>query len=183
MIDPNLHHRVAEKGKCLAVEGRHTEALRYYKEALRLAQKQPHADIFFQHYSQCAMESLEMMGAHEEVIAFCEKCIAFLEHKEDSANQEYRKRYLASLWERMAIQMLFLQRYAEAANAFKTALQTAVGAPMPLSSELLAWCQKRYTINKNLIRKSQQRNGYFTVRNDNLKPELAIELPEEYNPY
>ena len=75
----NIHYGVAVKGKIFAVQGNHKEALRHYKEALRMCQILPNADIFFQHYSLCAMESLELIKSYIEVIEFCNKCLDFLE--------------------------------------------------------------------------------------------------------
>ena len=34
----NVHYNVAEQGKVLALQGNHKEALRHYKEALRMCQ-------------------------------------------------------------------------------------------------------------------------------------------------
>ena len=77
-----LHYRIAEKGKMHALDKNHKEALRHYREAMRLTQKQADSEVFFQHYGQCVMESLELSGAYDEVISFCENYRSFLKEKD-----------------------------------------------------------------------------------------------------
>ena len=78
-----LHYRIAERGKLFALDKNYKEALRYYPEALRLTQQEKDSELFFQHYSQCVMESLELSGAHNQVVSFCENYRTFLEEKEN----------------------------------------------------------------------------------------------------
>ena len=61
MADPvafSMHLGIAEAGKVHALAGRHPEALRHYREAIRLAVSSKAPEIFFRHYSQCVLESL-----------------------------------------------------------------------------------------------------------------------------
>src|ERR1044072_2774591 len=99
----NVHFSIAENGKLLALQGNHKEGLRHYKEALRMCQALPNADLFFQHYSVCAMESLELMSSYNEVIDFCDKCIDFLESKEKLKDNLVFEKYFASILERKGI--------------------------------------------------------------------------------
>lgn len=179
----NLHYGVAEKGKVFALQGNHKEALRHYKEALRMCQALPNADLFFQHYSMCAMESLELSESYEEVIAFCDKCIEFLESKDELKDNPVFEKYLASIMERQAIQFLFLGEKQEAAAIFKEVQNRMGKTAMPLTNDLLGWTQRGYTISPAQIRDLQKKHKYFSVRKENVNEKIAVELPQNVNPY
>lgn len=179
----NLHYNIAEQGKLYATQGNHKEALRHYKEALRMSQQVPKADIFFQHYSQCAMESLERIEAYDEVITFCDKCIDFMETKDDLQEHPIFIKYLASLWERKGVQYLFLQEKEEAIEAFEAAIALMKLNKLPLAQELHGWCKRGYTITKQQIENHLKKHQYFTVRKENVNAQIAVELPEMINPY
>ncbi len=179
----NLHYNVAEKGKVFALQGNHKEALRHYKEALRMCQSLPNADVFFQHYSLCAMETLEKMEAYQEVINFCDKCLDFLESKEIDKGQIVFQKYLASIIERKGIQYLYLKENKEAIDCFKEVQKCVDKKMMPLTNDLLNWTLRGFTITPKQILDAQNKYQYFTVRKDNVNPEIAIELPEMVNPY
>ena len=183
MENINLHFNIAEQGKLLAIQGNHKEALRHYKEALRMSQKVPQADIFFQHYSQCAMESLEKMESYHEVINFCDKCIDFMETKKDLRDQPIFMKYLASLWERKGIQHLFLQENQEGIEAFEEAIATIKPHKLPLTQELHNWCKRGYTITKQQIESLLKKHQYYSVRKEKVNSQLAVELPEMINPF
>ena len=75
MVKPvlfTMHLGIAEAGKVHALAGRHSEALRHYREAIRLAVAAKAPEIFFRHYSQCVLESLEKSGGDADIIAYCE---------------------------------------------------------------------------------------------------------------
>jgi len=106
-----LHIRIAEKGKMYSLEGNYKEALRHYKEAIKMMQHSKDSEIFFQHYSQCVMEALELSGAHDEVISFCERYIDFLDQKSDDS--VLIKKHYATVLEKKAIQYLSLIHISE----------------------------------------------------------------------
>jgi len=172
----HMHYRIVEQGKVYALEGNYGEALRHYREGIRLCQRESNSDLFFQHYSQCAMEALELSGANEEVISFCDKTIDFLENKiEDS---EYAKRYYSNLLERQAIQFLLQEEKAEAIQLFKR-VHDLVGIKIqPLTDQLLNWAQRGYTITSKQIKEAQTKYNYFIVRKENVNPAIALQLPE-----
>ncbi|WP_430406051.1 hypothetical protein [Fluviicola sp.] len=180
---PNLHLQIAENGKVLALRGDHKEALRHYKEAMRMCQTAKSSEVFLQHYSLCAMESLELMEAHQEIITFCEKSIDFLTPKKVDRTDEWFRKNLASLWERKGIQCIYLDEKSEAIEAFKTALQEAKELSMPLTKELLNWLQRGYVITPQKVRDLQKRHHYFTVRKENVNEKIAVQLPEMINPF
>lgn len=172
----HMHFRIVEQGKIHSLSGDYSEALRHYKEGLRRCQTEFGSDLFFQHYSQCAMEALEHSGAHEEVISFCEKTREFLADKiEDS---DYSKRYYASLLEREAIQYLFLEEKEEAVDLFKIVHELVGIKTQPLTDQLINWAQRGYTITAKQIKDAQTRFDYFIVKEGNVNPEIAMQLPE-----
>lgn len=183
MENINLHYNIAEQGKVYATQGNHKEALRHYKEALRMSQQVPKSDIFFQHYSQCAMESLEQMEAYNDVIIFCDKCITFMETKDDLQEHPIFIKYLASLWERKAIQYLFLNKKEDAIEAFEQAIDVIKPHKLPLAQELHNWCKRGYTISKQQIEGLLKKHQYHTVRKENVNTQIAVELPEMINPF
>jgi tetratricopeptide (TPR) repeat protein len=179
----NMHFQIAENGKVLALKNNHKEALRHYKEAMRMCQTVEGSELFLQHYSLCAMESLELMQGHEEVIAFCNKSIDFLTEKKTERSDEIIWKYLASLWERKGIQYIHLNEKEEAIEALENALTEANNLSMPLSKELLNWLRRGYTITIKQVRDLQNRHHYFTVRKENVNEKLAVQLPEMINPF
>jgi tetratricopeptide (TPR) repeat protein len=179
----NLHYSIAEQGKVMALQGNHKEALRHYKEALRMCQALPNADLFFQHYSLCAMESLELMGAYNEVVEFCDKCLDFLVSKEKLKDNPVFEKYFASILERKGVQFLLLDEKQEAIAAFKSVQERVGKTMMPLTNELLNWATRGYSISPGQIRDLQKKHKYFTVRKENVNEKIAIELPQNINPY
>ncbi len=182
-LQNNLHFSVAEKGKVFALAGNQKEALRHYKEALRMCQNLPSADIFFQHYSLCAMESLELMEAHNEVIEFCNKCLEFLDSKVPERENEILNKYKASLWERIGVQYLYLNEKQEAQEAFIKATVFFDKKRMSLTNELQNWISRGYMIAKTQLKNVLQKHNYYSVRKDSVNESIAIELPEMINPF
>lgn len=174
----SFHLGIAEKGKIYAVAGNHKEALRHYKEAIKMTQNQVNGEMFFQHYIQCAMESMELMGAYEEVINYCEKFLDLLDTKEQT---EIIVKYKADVLQRMAIQFLYKEDKEEAKALFQIVQKTIGIGKQKLTDELLNWLLRGYNINPKQILEMQKKHQYFIVNKDNLKPEIAIELPEIIN--
>ncbi|HCA23425.1 MAG TPA: peptidylprolyl isomerase, partial [Pseudomonas sp.] len=71
-----LHLGIAEQGKVLALAGRHADALQHYQEALRMAVSSRAPEVFFRHYTQCVMESLELSGELDSVLRYCNEAEA-----------------------------------------------------------------------------------------------------------
>ena len=170
----NLHLGIAEKGKIYAVQGNHKEALRHYKEAIKMTQGQEMGETFFQHYMQCALESFELMGAYDDVINYCEKFMELLNTKEDS---ELISKYKTETWLRMAIQYIYKDD-AETAREYLMAIEKEAGrGKLKMADTLLNWINRKYQITKKQILDLQNDNKYYIVNKNNLKPEIAIELP------
>ncbi len=184
-MEPNqkiaVHFGIAERGKMYSLEGNHKEALRHYREAIQMTVRQEDSDIFFQHYTQCVMESLELSGANEEVISYCEKARAFLEEKESESL--ILKRNIASLLEKQAIQHLLRDERDDAVELLKEAQGIVGRRSNPLTDDLLNWAQRGYHIKETQIRQAQNRHKYFVVRKETVNPAIAVDLPKSVSPF
>lgn len=179
---PALHYGIVEMGKVYCLEGNYGEALRHYREGIRLCttgEKKP--EVFFQHYTQCVMEALELSGTYDEVISYCEKTKSFLEPKlEDS---DFTKRYYASLLEREAIQYIHKEEKESATQLLKEAQALVGRKTQPITDEILNWLLRGYQISSKQIREIQKRYNYFTVREGKVNKNIAIELPKTITPF
>ena len=170
-----LHLGIAEKGKMFALQGNHKEALRHYKEAIKMTQGQEKGDIFFQLYMQYTLESLELMGAYDEVLSYCETLLSFLEGKD---NNEIIIKYKAETWQRMAIQYIYKEDH-ESAKEYLMFVKKETGGPkLPIAERVLDWINRRYNITKKQLTDLQKEHKYFIVTKENINEELAIELPQ-----
>ncbi len=175
MKQTTLHIRIAEQGKLHSIEGNYEEALRHFREAMRMVHDQNESDIFFQHYSQCTMEALELSGAHDEVISFCVKYANFLEQKEED---NLIKKHKAFVWQRQAIQHLLKNETEEAKLLFQQSQHLIGHGKQPLTDELLNWIQRGYMIQKHQVKQLQDKHDYFIVREDQVNRKLALPIPE-----
>lgn len=172
-----MHLRIAEKGKLLCLEGRYTESLMHLREAIKMIQNTTNSDIFFQHYSICVMEVLELSEAYDEVIAYCEKLIELIETA--NIKPELRDKYYAFIVERMAIQYVLKNDIEYAGELLMKVKAKYKCSPMPITEQLLTWINKKYYLKKKQIQELEKINNYFIIRKDNVNPDIAIELPEE----
>lgn len=179
-----LHYRIAERGKLFALDKNYKEALRYYREALRLTQQEKDSELFFQHYSQCVMESLELSGAHDQVISFCENYRTFLEDKvEDKEKDVLVRKHHAFVSERQAVQHI-LKEEPEEAKALLMQVQKDLGkSKQPITDELLGWLHRGYKISADQLRRLQNKHNYFVVRKESVNPKIAMDLPDGFSPF
>ena len=63
-----IHLSIAENGKLQALKGNHEAALKGYREAIQLAVSSKAPEVFFRHYTQCVLESLELTGSYDEIV-------------------------------------------------------------------------------------------------------------------
>ena len=176
-----LHLGIAENGKLYCLRGDYSEALRHFREAIRLSQQHGEMDIFFQHYSQCVLETLELSGAHTEVIECSEGFLEFLADKTDESG--FLNKMRASILERIGVQYLMLDEKAAAVPVLKEALALGGKKGNPLSHELLNWAQRGFAVSKKQIQDLQKRFNYFIVRKDKVNPAIAVELPKAFSPF
>lgn len=166
---------VAEQGKIHALKGQHGEALRHYREALRLATLCQGSELFFHHCTQCIMESLELSGAYETVADYC---IRAEDHFTtiDCDDQLVNRQRGANL-ERLAIARLQIGDAEEARDLLAIAIDTAGAGALPLSESLLGWLRRGLSVSEARLRAAQHQHRYFVVRKDLVDPAIAIALP------
>jgi len=169
------HLGIAEAGKLLALAGSHSKALFHYREAIRLAIADRAPDVFFRHYTQCVLESLERTGSYPEVIEYCfradEYYLTF-----DHLNPFQRRDHGATL-ERLGAVLVKSDRHPEALPVLQRAVDTAGAGVLPLAETLISWLRRGLRPDVRRITELQDRHRYFTVRPDLVDAALAIELP------
>jgi tetratricopeptide (TPR) repeat protein len=168
---------IAEQGKLLALSGKHEQALRHYREALRIALSCSFNEIFFHHCSQCIMESLELSGAHQLVADYCIRAEDHYAGIETSDPIVSRQR--GANLERLAASRLQTGNVDEARALFATAIETAGKGALPLSEEVVGWMRRGLSVGTPQLRSAQQRHKYFIVRKDLVDARIAVELPRE----
>lgn len=176
--DPTLHLGLAEHGKLLALRGQHAEAMRHYREAIRLAASQSADDGYVRTYTLYMLDSLEHSGALAEVITLCERAEAhYANHppvdgwaRMDRANHLLRK----------GVVLFKLGRLDEAAVSLERAIAEARPNALPMAATALRWVQNGAYVDPGRIRAEQDRHHYFAVRRDTVNKAVAIALPTGY---
>jgi tetratricopeptide (TPR) repeat protein len=174
-----LHMGIAEQGKVHALLGQHALALVYYRHAIHMAVQVQDPEIFFRHYLECVMESLEQMGSYAEVLAYCAKAIEF--YAQNPPPNPLAQRDLAHIYERQGVVLLKSGEKDEAIKAFEqgsTVLEGS-GQTLPLIQTLLRWLKAGLHVDPNRVLAEQRRNHYFSVRSDTVDASRAIQLPDE----
>ena len=167
---------IAEQGKLHALKGRHVEALRHYREALRLASSCADSELFFHHCTQCIMESLELSGSHAAVADYCvraEDHFAAIE-----TDDVLVRRQRGANFERLAISRLQTGDAGEARELFAIAIDLAGKGALPLSEALLDWLRRGLSVSEARLRSAQQHHRYFVVRKGLVDPAIAVALPD-----
>jgi tetratricopeptide (TPR) repeat protein len=174
-----LHVGIAEQGKLYTLAGQHALALLYYRHAIQMTVQAQDPEIFFRHYLECVMETLEQMGAYSEVLAYCDKAIDF--YRQHPPPNPLAQRDLAHIYERQGAVLLKSGAKAQAAQAFEEALQLvkASGQTLPLIQTLLRWVKSGLHIDPHRVLAEQRRTQYFSVRSDTVDARRAVKLPDE----
>jgi tetratricopeptide (TPR) repeat protein len=177
-----LHMGIAEQGKLYALEGNHARALHYYRTAMQLTVQAGDPEIFFRHYLECVMESLEQTGSLADVLAYCDKAIAL--YAERPPPNPVAVADLASIHQRRGVILLKLGEVAEARAAFRNALAVAQGAgrALALAQTLQRWLDAGFHVDPARVLAEQKRTEYFSVRRDTVAPQRAVRLVDEGGP-
>ena len=172
-----MHLAIAEHGKLCLLRGDCREALRHFREAMRLSVSAQAPEVFFRHYTQCTLEALERQGSHAEVAAWCE---AADEHYAALALEDsFHRKDHGAIIERLALARLH-DGDAEAARVqLERAVERAGPGVLPLAQELLGWLKRGFAVSAARVAQLQKRHGYFVVRADQVDVSLAQELPPE----
>jgi len=176
-----LHLGIAEQGKLHALAGKHGMALSCYREAIRMAVGAGAPEVFFRHYMECILESLERMGAYPEVLETTDRMIAHyagLEPNSDAQRSVIRAD-LVYIHQRRGVVLLKAGRAEEARAALDQALSLAreAGIRLELAETLLGWIARGFHVDAHRILSEQEAKRYFGVRSDTVDPAAAIALP------
>ncbi len=173
-----LHMGVAMRGKMYALGGNHARALQYYRIAIRISVEAKDPELFFRHYLDCVMESLELTGALDDVLAYCDRAIAL--YAEKPPPNVLARMDLASIHQRKGVVLMKKKENKAARAELKAALDEARKAnkPMPLAANVMRWLDSGFAVDIPRLVAEQKRTGYFNVRRENVDPGHAIELSD-----
>lgn len=166
-----VHLSIAETGKLFALKGQHNEALRHYREALRLAVSSKAPEVFFRHYTQCVLESLELTDAYAELIQFCTDADAH--YLSLNLSSSLHNRDHASVIERLGLVLLKSGKKDAARRTLQRARDLAEDGVLPVTDEVLGWLERGFTVDTARILQSQRRHHYFVVRKDQVDRKRA----------
>jgi tetratricopeptide (TPR) repeat protein len=180
--DAIAHLQIAEAGKHAALRGDHRRALGHYREAMRIAVTRGAPEVFFRHYLEATLESLELLEAFDDVLTYCERAIAhFAAHPPQHAVAELD---LAWIYQRRGSVLVKRGEIASARAALEQALAGAVriGAQLPLASLLLDWLRRGLAVSKHRVLVEQRRLHYFSVRPDTVGALPRADAPLAVSP-
>ena len=168
---------LTEQGKLHALKKNHSEALRHYREALRISLQCKNNDIFFHHTTQCIMESLEHIGSYELVNDYCQRSEEHFSNLDIDDPLIDKQR--ASNLERLALSKLLGGQLEDTKHILELA-QLLVGAKaLPITDTVLNWLNRGYQVSQTQIRTLQKKHNYFIVRKDAIRADMAIQLPPQ----
>ena len=170
-----LHLGVAEQGKLHLLDGRHGEALRHFREAIRIAVSARAPEIYFRHYTQCVLESLELSGDYDEIISFCRDADAY--YAAIDTSEPLLAKDHGALLERLGVALLLSDRREEAAEALRRACGIAGRGVLPLAESLTQWLDRGLSVPGPVLRQAQRRHLYFVIRPETVDRRLARPLP------
>jgi len=145
--------------------------LQHYREALRLSVSSKAPEVFFRHYTQCVLESLELTGAYDEIIQFCQNASAHYASLELTSS--LHKRDHGSVLERMGLVQLKSGDVDAGRTALEKAREVAGDGTLPITEEILGWLKRGFTVDTSRILNSQRRHKYFVVRADQVDRQRA----------
>ena len=173
---PARHLGIAEHGKVCALKGDHAEALRHYREALRMSVQGGDSEVFHRHYSECALEALERLGHHAEVLEFCTRAEAH--YTANPPTHPIAALDRATLRQRAGVNLLKAGKLDAAREALTAAVASApASSRLPLAESLLRWLRSGMSVPTRRVVEEQERHGYFVVRPDMVDAARATPLP------
>lgn len=163
------HLSIAEAGKRAALRGDHRTALGHYREAMRMAVSSGAPEVFFRHYLEATLESLELMNEFDSVFEYCER--AFEHYREHPPEHPIAWLDLASIHQRHASVLLKQGQVGPARVAFEQAIDIAARAParLPLAEALVGWLRRGLVVSPERVVAEQRRWAYFSVRPETVK--------------
>ncbi|GLS24357.1 hypothetical protein [Marinibactrum halimedae] len=188
---PRYHLGIAEQGKLYAIAGDHKTALKYYRYAIKLTSALGHPEVFFRHYLECVLESLEHMQAYDELLEYCDKAVALFEETgkneviengaNDSEEVDLMRLDVASIYLRKGIVFYKKKDIDQACDCFQLCKNHLKHSKhtLPLLSVMERWIKGGWHVDEHRIKQEQVRHKYFTVVKENIKSALAITLPND----
>mgnify|MGYP000327251603 CR=1 FL=1 len=173
----DFHFGIAEAGKLAAIKGDHTEALRHYREALKLAQSSKAPEVFFRHYTQCVLESLELTGEYAEILEFCENADAHYQRMPHDTDLHARDH--GAILERHGVVAVKSGDTDTGRDALTRAVERAGKGQLPIAETVLGWLKRGMTPDARRLLDVQKKHKYFTVREDQGDPARANPLPKD----
>lgn len=170
-----LHFGIAEQGKVHLLAGELQQALRHFREATRIAVEGGAEEVFFRHYTHCVLETLEQLGALDEILAFCER--AEQHYAQNPPPHELARLDLATIRQRHGVILLKKGENAAARATLRAALEVAPG-PLPLATAVLRWLDLGLHVDGRRLHAEQTRHNYFVVRADAVDSSRAVRLPD-----
>ncbi|GGB86556.1 hypothetical protein GCM10011352_10560 [Marinobacterium zhoushanense] len=171
------HLGIAEAGKCFALKGDHLEALRHYREAMRLAVSSQAPEVFFRHYSQCVLESLELTGQYQDVLDYCKKADVY--YQQLNTRRQLHARDHAAILERQGLVYAKLGERESALSSLAKARELAGQARLELTEQVYGWLQRGLRPDVARLTDAQRKHRYFSVRAEQVNAQLARPLPAE----
>lgn len=172
----NMHLSVAEAGKLFALKNNHSEALRHYREAIRICVSTKAPEIFFRHYTQCVLESLEMTKGYAEIIQFCRDADTHYETQDSPL--DIHKKDRGSISERLGMCLIKSGALEEGKEALLRAVELCGAGVLPVSEKVLEWMTRGYDISEARILSLQKSNKYFVVRKGEVNKAISRVLPK-----
>ncbi len=131
--------------------------------------------MFFRHYTQCVLESLELTGAYDEVLDYCINADAHYESL--NLTSTIHRRDHGSILERQGLVELKKGEAEQGHETLRKACSIAGETTLPLSEEIINWLQRGFSLDITRITASQRKHNYFVVRADQVDRQRASTVP------
>jgi len=160
------HLQIAESGKLAALRGDHRTALGHYRAAIRLAVGSGAPEVFFRHYLEATLESLELSEAYDDVLAYCDRAIEH--YAANPPAHVLAELDLATIHQRRGVVLLKRSEVAPARAALEQAVAGAarIGVRFELAERVLDWIRRGLAVTVPRLLAEQRRLHYFSVRPD-----------------
>ena len=172
-----LHLSLAEHGKLCLLRRDFAEALRHFREAIRLCVSARAPEVFFRHYTQCVLETLEKAGDYAQVADYCRKADAH--YAAAGLTTALHRKDHGAILERLGIMEMRQGQPREAAATLARAVTRAGAGVLPLAEQLAGWLRRGLATPGDRLMQLQIRHGYYSVRGDTVNAAIARELPRE----
>jgi tetratricopeptide (TPR) repeat protein len=158
----HLRHAVA--GYEAALSGDHRAALGHYRDAMRVAVHAEAPEVFFRHYLEASLESLELIGAWDDVLEYCDRAIEH--YRQHPPPHDVAMIDLASIHQRRGLVLLKRGDISAAREALADAIAVAdrAGARLELAARVIEWLRRGLTISPKRVLDEQRGLHYFSVR-------------------